>query len=77
MSGPGPQHFIRERGRPLTERELFGWLQDNLGEARDAARGLAHSRKDPRWLSVAKLLDACREKTGTLMNKPGLHIFQR
>lgn len=64
------------QGRDMSERELFMWLQNNLGEARDAARGLAHARKDPRWLHVGKLLDECQQRTKALMQRPALHIFR-
>ncbi len=56
---------------PVTERELFARLLSDLGNARDAARGLAHSRKDLRFLAIAGLFDEIREKSALLMHKPG------
>lgn len=57
-------------GSPMTERECYMWLVNNLGEARDAARGLAHLRKDMRWLAVSGIFDEVKAKATMLMNKP-------
>lgn len=57
-------------GSPVSERQLYLWLQDYLGRAEDAARGLAHARKDARWLKISGLLAMARENTSRLMNRP-------
>ena len=53
----------------LTERDLFLWLLDSLGKAKDCSRGLAQSRKDIRWLQVASLLERTRENVIKLKDK--------
>lgn len=64
-------------GIPQTERELFARLLSDLGNARDAARGLAHSRKDMRWLAVAGIFDEIKEKAALLMNRPNGIVVPR
>ena len=54
-------------GTPYTERECFARLVNDIGNARDAARGMAQLRKDMRWQHVAGLLDQMRDNIQRLM----------
>lgn len=57
-------------GSPMSEKDCFLWLIQNLGESRDAARGLAQLRKDMRWQQIAMLLDRVSDNAKRLMTKP-------
>lgn len=60
----------RISGVELTERDCFLWLINNLGEARDAANGLAQLRKDLRFYQIAMMLDRVKDNASRLMTKP-------
>lgn len=65
-------------GKEMSERDLFLMLTEYLGNCSDLARGLAHSRKDLRWLAVSGILLEVQDNVKKLMNKPhGLIIPTR
>lgn len=67
-----PREIAEQRisGSPYTERECYARLIDELGNARDTARGLGHLRKDTRWMMIAGTLQAIQDKVKILMVKP-------
>ncbi len=56
-------------GRAMTEAECYAFLSDRLGQASDAARGLAHLRKDMRWKALSEMLVQCRDNAKLLLHK--------
>lgn len=54
-------------GRPMTETECYSHLVEALNNASQAAKGLAHLRKQMRWLAVAGCLQEIRDKSKALM----------
>ena len=46
----------RQSGRELGERELFSMVQHHLKAAASCMNGLAHSRKDNRYLRMEEFL---------------------
>ena len=64
-----------QSGILMSEMICFGHLINALGIASDAARGLAHSRKDVRWLAVSKIIVEISDNAKKLRDKPqGLTI---
>lgn len=58
-----------ENRTSMTEVELLARYMDLMKQAEDCCRGLAHSRKDERWLKLARLHDEIRNKTILLANR--------
>lgn len=54
-------------GNPLTERELFGRALESIRILRDCYRGMAHSRRDERWLVPARMMEQLEDRTKELM----------
>ena len=50
----------------MTEREAFEHFIEGIRRAEEAARVIAHSRKDERWLWVSNLINEIRIKATSL-----------
>ena len=60
----------RISGSDLSEREIYLRMINHLEQLHTLARGMAQSRKDPRWLAVAGVYDKNKFMVKTLMMKP-------
>ena len=61
-------------GTPLSERELYARYLDLNGQMINVVRGMAASRKDSRWLHLARIHDGIADEVKKLIDKGGPRI---
>lgn len=65
----------RSEAIELSESDLYLRLVDELKICRELMRGLAHKRKDQKWLQCANIMDQMGENVKTLYTrKSGVYI---
>lgn len=69
MSGDNLLNMLHSSSA-MTEIDCFKRLIDANENAANSARGLAHLRKDERWLVLARMYDELKHKSTILMKKP-------